>query len=176
MPVCCLHTKHPDCRHSFYSPFHIDIFIFKNRIWVAQPVVQTKTSGRSLPPASEKNCLNKHWRIGPCRHYTDWKLKQAGAGGSSSMSYVCSHGWISICIYHFALLTGESFLCARHRASGQAAGSSGLPEPCPAHRQSLLTSTGPRTRLHLTHLDFVLMSTKPLAATQMELTEYSPYF
>lgn len=60
--------------------------------------------------------------------------------------------------------------------SGQAARFSGLPEPCPAHRQSLLTSTGPRTWLRLTHLHFVLMSTKPLAATQMELTEYSPYF
>lgn len=92
------------------------------------------------------------------------------------MSYVCSHCWISICIHHLALLTRESFLCARHYASGQAAQFSGLPEPCPAHRQSLLTSTGPRARLRLTHLHFVLMSTKPLAATQMELTEYSPYF
>lgn len=30
-PVRCLHTEQPDCQHFFYSPFHINIFTFKNR-------------------------------------------------------------------------------------------------------------------------------------------------
>lgn len=49
-----------------------------------------------------------------------------------------------------------------------------LPKTRPAHRQSLLTSTGPRTRLHLSHRGFVLTRAKMLAVTQVELTEYSP--
>lgn len=66
-------------------------------------------------------------------------------------------------------------LCSNYVAR-QAVRFSELPKTRPAHKRSLLTSTGPCTRLHLSHLDFVLMSTKPLAVTQMELTECSPYF
>lgn len=79
--ACVLLAPWTSCLlHSFCSPLHIDIFTFENSSWAAQPVAQPKTSGWSLPPASE-SCLNKHWRTGPCRHYTDWKLKQAEAGG-----------------------------------------------------------------------------------------------
>lgn len=98
--------------------------------------------------------------------YRNWCKKELGC--------ICSHWWAYICIYHFALLTGESFLS--NYAAWQAVQFSELRKTRPAHKQSLLTSTGPCTRLRLSHLDFVLMSTKPLAVTQMELTEYSPYF
>lgn len=96
---------------------------------------------------------------------------QAGAGGESAPT----DGSTSACTT-LPYLTRESFLCASNYTAWQAAWFSELRKTRPAHKQSLLTSTGPCTRLHLSHLDFVLMHTKPLAVTQMELTEYSLYF
>lgn len=88
---------------------------------------------------------------------------QAGAGAESAPTY----------LHHFTSAPRESFLWANNEEGRKAVWFLS----CPRHvLHTGRAADSEQTPLPLTHLDLVLVSTKPLAATQMELTEYSPYF